>query len=144
MSTWYGKHGHVTGYLLIALLLSGCGGSSLSVAKVTGKVTLKGRPVTQGKVIFRPAKGPMAVGQLGPGGTYSLMTYKPEDGAIVGECAVAIAAPTWGAPMPGFTPPPPPPSEETIPAKFHNFESSGLKRTVEDKDNVIDFELSEL
>jgi hypothetical protein len=72
------------------------------------------------------------------------MTYKPGDGAILGECAIAIDAPTWGAPMAGFTPPPPPSPEETIPQKFHSFETSNLKRTVEARENVIDFELADL
>lgn len=132
------------GLVTVTLLLAGCGGAPFALAKVSGKVTLKGRPVTQGKVLFRPEKGPVAVGALGPGGTYTLMTYKPGDGAIVGECSVAIDAPTWGAPMAGFTPPPPPPPEETIPLKFHSYETSGLKRTVEAKENIIDFELADL
>lgn len=129
---------------LAMLMLAGCGGSPFTLAKVDGKVTLNGRPVTQGKVLFRPAKGPVAVGALGSDGTYSLMTYKPGDGAIVGECSVAIDAPTWGAPMAGFTPPPPPSLEETIPKKFHSFGTSNLKRTVEARENVFDFELADL
>jgi len=133
------------GVLGLALVLAaGCGGSPFTVAKVTGKVTLNSRPVTQGKVIFRPAKGPVAVGALGPGGVFTLTTFEPNDGAIVGECAIAIDAPTWGAPMAGFTPPAPPPPEETIPMKFRSFETSGLTRTVQDQDNVFDFELGEL
>lgn len=130
--------------LLATLLLAGCSDTPFTLAKVHGKVTLKGRPVTQGKVLFRPAKGPVAVGAIGPGGTYSLMTFKPGDGAIVGECSIAIDAPTWGVPMAGFVPPPPPSPEETIPQKFHSYETSGLKRTVEDHENVFDFELTDL
>jgi hypothetical protein len=125
-------------------MTSGCGGSSLTTAEVTGKVTLKGRPVTQGKVLFRPEKGPMAAGNLESDGSYTLTTYRPGDGAIVGKCAVAIAAPTYGAPVPGAPPDIPPPRDETIPTRFHNFGSSGLIRMVDYSDNVFDFELSEL
>lgn len=130
--------GLAVGFLWIA----GCGGSSLETAKVTGKVTLNGHPVSQGKIMFRPAKGPLAAGALGPGGRYELSTFSPGDGVIVGECAVAIAAPSYGLPMAGMPPnPPPPPPEEAIPARYHNFETSGLIRVVEEGDNVFDFEL---
>ena len=121
----------------------GCG-SPFTLAKVSGKVTLKGRPVTQGTVLFRPAKGPVAAGVLGSGGSYTLTSLSPGDGAIVGECAMAISAPRFGLPPPGQPIPKPPPPEETILKKFHEFATSGLARTVEDKDNVFDFELSEL
>lgn len=36
------------------------------------------------------------------------------------------------------------PPEETIPAKFHSFETSNLNRTVGAGENVFDFELADL
>ena len=126
---------------LPAVFLLGCSGSGFDIAPVSGTVTLNGRPVTQGMVIFTPEAGPQAAGQLGPGGRYTLTTLKPDDGAIVGEHSVAIEAPTYGAPMGNYKPPPPPPPEETIPPQYHHPTTSGLTRTVERGRNSFDFEL---
>ena len=46
--------------LLAIVLLSGCGGPR--VARVTGRVTYAGNPVTAGKILFYPASGRMALG----------------------------------------------------------------------------------
>lgn len=78
-----------------ALLSAGCGGSgdNLSTASVTGKVTRNGQPVSGGTVMLSPRasadkKGPPgkpAAGEVGADGTFTLTTYKKDDGAIVGK-----------------------------------------------------------
>ena len=136
--------------LMVAMLVMvsavvGCGQGALSTGKVSGKVTLRGKPITQGKVTFLPEKGPVASGELGSGGVYTLVTYQSGDGAIIGNCSISITPPTQAAPLPGVNipPPPPPRPEVTIPKKYHRFDTSGLKRKVESTDNVFDFELAE-
>lgn len=127
------------------LLLCAAPGCSRApkIAKVTGRVTLQGQPITQGKIQFRPQVGPIAAAELGPNGEYTLTTKKRGDGSIVGPCAVSISPKTYAAPAPGAAVPQPPPGQ-VIPPKFHEFSTSNLQRTVENKDNVFDFELSDL
>jgi hypothetical protein len=74
---------------------TGCGNSGL--AKVSGRVTVGGRPVTSGMIMFYPASGPGAVGEIMPDGTYTLTTYRSGDGAAIGTHAVAIHATSIGA-----------------------------------------------
>ena len=129
--------------LLMIVALPGCGRKALGTAPVRGKVTLGGKPVTQGKVLFLPQKGPMASGELGPDGGYALMTYSPGDGAIVGECSVSIQPFSERTAKPGENRPVPSPRPEVdIPKKYHRVDTSGLKRMVESQENEFDFELS--
>ena len=72
----------------VALIVVGCG--SRGMGQVKGKVTVGGVPVTSGAIMFYPAEGPGAVGDIGADGTYTLRTHKPGDGAVVGSHKVAI------------------------------------------------------
>jgi len=76
------------------LPLAGCFSNGL--AKVTGKITVAGKPVTSGQVMFYPAGGPGAYGEIKPDGTYTLTTYKPGDGAWIGAHQVAIQSTSIG------------------------------------------------
>jgi hypothetical protein len=68
---------------------TGCGSSGPSHAAVSGKVTLDGQAVQQGKILFEPtAKGKMSVGEIADG-AYAI----PEErGPTVGTCIVRITA----------------------------------------------------
>jgi hypothetical protein len=75
------------------LLLGGCGrGSRLETATVTGTVTLDGKPLTIGAVVFTPERGRAATGRLQSDGTYALGTYRSHDGAVLGKHLVAVIA----------------------------------------------------
>ena len=77
--------------LLPCLILLGCGrGYELPTAPVSGKVLVDGQPVTKGQVIFAPEGGRAATGILGPDGTFTLSTYRPNDGAVVGKHTVTV------------------------------------------------------
>src|SRR5262245_30958089 len=72
----------LTGVVGISVLMGGCSSDSgrPKVAPVSGKVTQKGKPLTEGDVVFTPSGGPegagtIATGQIGPDGTYRLTTY---------------------------------------------------------------------
>lgn len=79
----------------------GCGGGpadNVPVAAVKGKVTLDGAPVTGGSITFSPVSksatsGKSAIGSIQSDGTFTLTTYKPNDGAAVGTCTVFFAPP---------------------------------------------------
>jgi len=121
--------------ILVVCAGVGCsGGPKLPpLARVTGRVTLDGKPVTTGIIVFVPDTdkgndGPMAVGAMDRDGRYTLFTLKAE-GAKVGWHKVRVEEPLgqgWA-----------------VPARYANTASSGLTAEVKaDEDNVIDFKLS--
>jgi hypothetical protein len=101
----------------VAALLAaagGCSSSEFDLAPVAGHVTIDGQPFAQGKVMFSPIAtgesrqaGKPALGRLGSDGSFTLSTYEPNDGAIVGEHWVTVIynKPTDGAAAapPGFS-----------------------------------------
>jgi hypothetical protein len=92
-------------WLLAATLLAGCADSSAHpTARVTGKVMYDGQPVTGGALTFSPEStgaaepGKIAVGNVAPDGSFTLSTYKENDGAVVGKHHVTYAAPAGELP----------------------------------------------
>jgi len=137
------------------VIAAGCGPSRPEVAKVKGKVTFQGKPVTSGQVIFWPETGRSARGKINPDGTYILTTFDSEDGAVLGNHIVTIEA------IKVFDNEPKPTSLEEeirmgregklgtgqatvqhlIPPKYSNRETSGLKAEVKSGENTLDFPL---
>lgn len=75
------------------LLICGCGGSGArQVAPVSGIVTVDGKPLSQGTVMFVPTVGQSAKGTINPDGSYVMTTYSNGDGAPVGENRVIVDA----------------------------------------------------
>src|SRR5262249_62179239 len=81
---------------LVGGLLIGCGpGNGLTLGRVRGTVTYKGKPVQNGFVTFQPdashqTDGPPAMGTINQDGSYALTTQDADDGAVVGTHKVAI------------------------------------------------------
>ena len=78
---------------------AGCSGESSKVARVSGRVTLDGRPVKGAKVIFQPKSTSRTPGEVGSGsyastdadGRYTLkQIYPPRNGAVIGTHVVTI------------------------------------------------------
>jgi hypothetical protein len=86
----------------ISLVATGCGGSNPKTIKVTGKVSYKGKPVTQGSITFQPAhptEGGLsrpARGDIGSDGTYELSTFETGDGVMPGDYIVLVVTATGG------------------------------------------------
>jgi len=136
------------------LVAAGCGGPRLG--KVAGKVTVAGRPVTTGTIMFTPDSGPSAVGAIGPDGGYTLTTVKSGDGALVGKHRVTIESTTVG---PGSLADPASFEEElklasqptkilvpgkvvrVVPDKYSQLSTTDLKADVAAGSNAIDFDL---
>ncbi len=87
--------------LVVALTLFtvvGCGSSDIQVAKrVSGVVTLNGKPLANASVTFVPAAtsdnqnaGPTAQGLTNVQGKYELAVDPSTTGAVVGQCRVYI------------------------------------------------------
>ena len=127
---------------LCPLLLGGCGrGSRFETVKVTGTVTLDGKPLTTGTVIFTPERGRAATAKIQADGSYALGTYGSNDGATLGKHSVAVVArePTTGGkgPMGDLF------GKWLIPQFYSDFTKSGLTFEVKsDGPNVYDIKLS--
>jgi hypothetical protein len=148
--------------LLVAAWLAaacggGCGGGP-QLAPVTGRVTYAGKPVKEGRITFYPESGRMALGTISDG-VYTLTTFRPGDGALVGSHKVAIHATRVGpsslaAPAnaeeearlsrrggPGVRVIVPGKVEWLVPEKYSEPATSGLTAEVKRGPNDIDFDL---
>ena len=81
-------------FLLVAVVswvAAGCWGSDRPrVVAVSGTVLLGGEPVEEAGVTFTPTGGRPATGRTDAQGRFSLTTFDPGDGAIVGQHVVTI------------------------------------------------------
>lgn len=106
---------------------------------VTGKVSLRGEPLSKGAISFVPTNGRPATANIEADGTYRLSTFKPGDGAVPGPYRVTISAmdtDPMQMPRPGDPPP-----KSLVPKKYSKTATSDLKATVEKKTNEIPFDL---
>ncbi len=144
-------------HVLMLGLLIGCGGSSHEeTATVTGKVTYQGKPVTKGRIAFYPPNGRPAMGAIQSDGTYSLTTFEPGDGALLGNHRVTITASKSVGDAPtatGFMDEimqarkgQAQPASKTVwlvPEKYSNRKKSKLQAEVVSGSNTHDFNLDE-
>src|SRR5215475_82944 len=90
--------GRYSAVVSLFLMILGCGGGAgrPPLAKVSGKVTYAGKPVTTGSVMFTPVAGSasdsarIATGQIESDGSYSLTTFDTGDGAVLGQHLVTV------------------------------------------------------
>lgn len=139
--------------VLSLLAVGGCGSESgfPKTYPVTGVVKVDGKPVEGAIVTFQLENGQgNAIGNTDAKGEFSLSTYRPNDGAVVGQYRVAITKPAAGGAA-GDTPPPgqiasadlpsdyaPPAApaanagakKNEVPSKYANDQTSGLRAAV--------------
>ena len=84
-------------FLLVLLVLLGCGAQPPRVAQVSGRVTLDSKPLPKASVTFVPMAskenenpGPTAQGMTDAEGRYQLSVDVSTPGAIVGKCRIYI------------------------------------------------------
>jgi hypothetical protein len=104
-------------------------------------VTYKGQPVPRGSIVFIPDGATAATSDIGPDGSYTLTTFRKEDGAIPGTHRVVITAmqDMSDQQVEAWTPLPPP----LVPTKYMNLSTTDLRAEVKDEDNTIDFDLQD-
>jgi hypothetical protein len=125
------------GFLLTLLTLVGCGGKP---AKVSGVVTLDGKPLERGMVGFAPIDGGMrAAGMIQSDGSYTLSTNR-ESGLDTGEYLTTVVSREPGVENPQGGPPMPGPY--ITPRHYAIAKTSELRFQVEAGSNTIDIELS--
>jgi hypothetical protein len=142
-----GPGGRACLLVLVALALTltplACGGSGPEMARVTGTVTYKSRPVMKGLVTFvsTNASHRNATGQLDPNGGYRLQTESPGDGAELGDYQVTIYA--HDEQILDYKPKVPVKVERRTPEKYENPKTSGLRVTVKSGSNEFNFPLTD-
>jgi hypothetical protein len=124
----------------LALCL-GCGNDQASkTAPAGGIVTLRGKPLADVNVVFRPRSGAPATGLTDSEGRFELTTLD-QAGAVVGAHQVTIT-PNQGPidmPLPGQPPAKP---KSPVPAKYSRAETSALTAEVKaGEENQFTFNL---
>jgi hypothetical protein len=128
----------VLAVILTAISLAGCKPGP-AIGEVRGKVTYKGKPVSEGTITFiNPSGGGSGDAQLGPDGSYEI-----KGGLVVGDYIVIVTPLIHYVDTdPGKTPPSP---EEkpapNIPRKYRAQASSPLKATVKEGPNTFNFDM---
>lgn len=127
----------------VGLLSTGCGSSGPEMGRVSGKVTYKGEPLTQGTISFVPTNAERRSGssRINSDGRYDLQTAEPGDGAEIGDYRVIISGRDPKALDNVRAPGEPVKRETKIPEKYENADQSGLTRTVKSGSNNYDFDL---
>jgi hypothetical protein len=121
--------------ILPAVVLTGCWGCGssegghfvASTLPVKGKVLYKGKPLTQGEIVFEPDSGGReAHGSIQSDGTFELSTFAQNDGAVPGVHRVAVSNTS---------------KKDAVPLKYRNVTSSKTEvDVVEGKaDYVVEF-----
>lgn len=119
--------------ILSLTALSGCSQSGPEIATVSGTVTLDGQPLANATVTFQPASGRPSYGTTDQDGKYTMGYTMDRSGVVVGKNTVYIR--TYMEDEEGRVV-----QKEFLPAKYHD--KSELTAEVEQKKNVIDFELN--
>jgi len=129
-------------FAMATLIAAGCSGAKTpETAAVQGKVTYRGKSITQGVVLFTPeGSGQAATGEIQADGSFQLTTFQKNDGARPGKYRVAVqpfpaAGAVPGLEFPGGKPP--------IPAKYLDVHSSGLTAEVKPGKNTLDLSLTD-
>jgi hypothetical protein len=127
-------------------LMCGCHKGGPELAKVSGTVSLNGKPLTGGQITFFPAQGPSAFATIESDGTFVLSTKQPADGALIGTHKVAILPPTVGRTLESMTAAKagrPSPSQITVPQYAQSPETSGITRDVARGENKFSIDLQQ-
>jgi hypothetical protein len=125
------------GLLALCVIAIGCGGDSASdlppTHKVTGNVTLDGKPVAKGEIIFESEQDAK---EGRPPGTGEIKDGKYEANVYAGKTKVKISAQIETGPKDATGEAP---TEESIPAKYN--EQTTLEFEVKEGENKKDFDL---
>jgi hypothetical protein len=131
--------------LILLPLCAGCNSEDKETAPVRGIVLVDGKPLNFGRVQFSPIAngdsmkaGKAGFGYIGADGRFTLTTYKPEDGAVVGQHRATIVS--RSRPLPENEKKPP--RDKTIPP-FETLRLMGQRFEVHPgQDNHIEIKLT--
>ena len=133
------KHAGFGAVLLLVFLAIGCGDNR--EAKVVGRVTIDGEPLTHGTVAFlagSKTNAPAATGAIQSDGSYCVQTG--QSGKLIsGEYAARVTASEPSIPDPEGGPPTP--GALITPVRYADIRTSGLRYNIRSGENVIDIAL---
>jgi len=127
-------------WLIVVVTLSGCSRSGFD-SSVSGSVTLDGKTLGQGGVVFVPiseSKNP-SVGTIGRDGYYALKTANTP-GLNSGKYRVTVSALDTPNPPPGVRDTTP--AKQLVPEKYTNIKTSGIEYDVKSGSNTFNIDLS--
>lgn len=88
---------------VVAATILGCGARGPKTARVSGTVTMSGKPLSNIGVTFLPTKkGPAANGTTNENGEFTLTTTRRGDGAVIGKHKVTVGIAEEGQKNPGI------------------------------------------
>ena len=149
----------VSTLVTVGIVLSGCSNSSRPPTyRVTGTVTLQGKPVAGAAITFVPTgEGEAASAITDSEGKYALTTWEAGDGARPGQYRVKVSKQAQETVDPSKrvqnlsyeeeqkiyveNTRPPPPAKRLIPGKYQDDQTSGLNHTVEEKPTTFDIKI---
>tara|TARA_R110002111_G_scaffold227346_2_gene288936 strand:- start:67425 stop:67802 length:378 start_codon:yes stop_codon:yes gene_type:complete len=121
--------------VFLAACISGCGAAA-GTGSVSGKVTLKGEPVTTGRIGFLSKEtGKGAAGDIGETGEFDLGVSLPAGNYTVTVVPPASEPPQEGAPVTKA------PDLQGFPKKYRSSETSDLKVEVQEGANQFEIEM---
>ncbi len=118
---------------------AGCGGGDAeATGSVSGKVTFKDQPVTEGTVsLYDEKQGTAGGGKIESNGAYRVIGLK------AGEYKASVSPPMDRETSSDPNNPPKPKDMPNIPEKYRKFETSGLSITVKDGTNELNVNMTE-
>ncbi|MGL4464794.1 MAG: carboxypeptidase-like regulatory domain-containing protein [Planctomycetia bacterium] len=142
-------------WMMGLVLAVGCSGGPAmpKTAAVKGVVKMDGKPVANAAIVYYPESGGRAAsGKTDAAGAFTLTTFKPNDGALLGPHVVAVvangavAATEEDNKNAKVAPRPKDPSKavqpnSNVPLKYAEMRTSDLKQTVADGPNDHAIEL---
>jgi hypothetical protein len=150
----------VSVFVTVGIVLTGCSNSSRPATyRVTGTVTMQGKPVAGAVITFVPTsnEGEAASAISDSDGKYALTTWRAGDGARPGEYRVKVSKQEQTAVDPSKmvknlsieeeqkiyveNKKPPPPAKSLVPSKYQDESTSGLSHTVPQGSTTFDIEL---
>jgi hypothetical protein len=121
----------------VLLAIVGCSRSAFD-STVTGGVTLDGKTLGQGLVVFAQDGSNPATGTIGRDGSYTLKTSNML-GLKPGKYRASLSALDTPNPPPGVRDTTPP--KQLVPEKYTSLETSGLEFEVKPGNNTFNIEL---
>lgn len=125
--------------VLLCVFAIGCGSKKdglVEVVPVSGKVLVKGQPAEGARVVFYPiseelkGKGmPVPAGTTDDTGEFQLQSFRPDDGAPVGDFRVTVV---WLEPTPPNADPEMFRAKDRLQGRYSNPDTTKLTATVPD------------
>jgi hypothetical protein len=79
-------------FLLVLVLVTGCGDGKPTRVPISGKVLIDGKPLTMGSIVFIPQGARPSGSAIDKEGHFVLTCYQHGDGAVLGAHRVSVTA----------------------------------------------------